>query len=158
MPYFAACAGGAIATWDYAAFTTAYPAFASAPAQATLQAYFTMAGAWLRNDGTGPVRDQAQQQMLMFLLTAHLAQIFNGPDGTGASGIVGRISSATEGSVTVAAEMETTLNSAWFSQTPYGAAFWQLTAAYRTFARYIPGPLRFGNGIGTFGPRGRRGY
>lgn len=151
MPIFAACAGGAVATWDYASFQTTFPAFATAPTEATLQSYFNMASIWIRNDGTGPVRDPALQQQLMFLLTAHLAQIFNGPDGTGSSGIVGRISSATEGSVTVTTEMESSLSNAWFMQTPYGAAFWQATAAYRTFARYIPGPTRFGNGIGTFG-------
>lgn len=156
MPYFAACASGAIATWDYSKFTTMFPAFATNPSQATLQLYFDMAGTWLRNDGTGPVKNADMQQNLMFMLTAHLAQLFNGPDGTGSSGIVGRISSATEGSVTVATEMESTLSSAWFVQTPYGAAFWQATAAYRSFARYLPGPTRFGNGIGTFGPRGRR--
>jgi hypothetical protein len=156
MAIFAACAGGAVASWDYDKFVTMFPAFATNPPEPTLQSYFDMAGIWIRNDGTGPVRDPVFQQSLMLMITAHLAQLFNGPDGTGTSGLVGRISSATEGSVTVATEMESTLNSAWFSQTPYGALFWQATAAYRTFARYIPGPTRFGNGIGTFGPRGRR--
>lgn len=156
MGLFAACTSGAVATWDYALFQAQYPAFATAPPEATLQAYFDMAGEiWLRNDGTGPVRSATLQATLLNMLTAHLAQLFNGPDGTGATGIVGRISSASEGSVSVSTEFTGSENSAWFLQTPYGAAFWQATAAFRTFARYIPGPARFGNGIGTFGPRGR---
>lgn len=152
------CQGGAIATFDVASFRATYPAFSEFPPDATLATYFALAGeVWLRNDGTGPVRTTTLQTALMNMLTAHLAQLFSGPDGNDPSGLVGRISSATEGSVTVASEYESTMNSAWFNQTPYGAAFWQATAAYRTFAAYLPGRNRFGNGIagGPFGGRGR---
>jgi hypothetical protein len=151
------CSGGAIGTFTYADFIAAYPAFANAPPQATLQAYFTLAGqVWLRNDGTGPVTDPNLQTQLLYMLTAHLAQLFSGPDGNDPSGLVGRISSATEGSVTVASEYQSTMNSTWFDQSPYGAAFWQATATYRSFAAYIPGRTRFGNGIGGRGGwRGR---
>lgn len=157
MPLFPACgSGGAVAMWNYGAFQVQYPVFAAAPPEPTLEAYFDMASIWLRNDGTGPVRKVTVQTWLMNMLVAHLTQLFNGPDGTGdGAGIVGRISSATEGSVTVATEMEASLSSAWFNQTPYGATFWQATAAWRTFPRYMPGQTRFGNGIGTFGPTGR---
>ena len=82
----------------YADFTAAYSEFASAPPEPTLQAYFDLAGeVWLRNDGTGPVRSTTLQTQLLYMLTAHLAQLF-GPsaDGSAPSGLVGRISSGTE--------------------------------------------------------------
>lgn len=151
MPLFAACAGGAIAVFDPIAFRQLYKAFATDPDDATLEAYFELASIWLRNDGTGRVKSVKLQTQLMYMVTAHLTQLFSGPDGNDPSGLVGRISSATEGSVTVATEMEGNINSAWFNQTPYGAAFWQATAAFRSFPAYLPGPTRFGNGIGTFG-------
>lgn len=158
MGLFRACAGGAIGTFVYADFIAAYPAFVSAPPQAVLQAYFDLAGeVYLRNDGTGPVRTATVQTQLLYMLTAHLAQLFSGPDGNNPSGLVGRIASAGEGSVNVSTEYESTMNSAWFVQTPYGAAFWQATSAYRSFPAYLPGPTRFGTGIpnGPFGRRGR---
>lgn len=148
MPLFPVCAGGgAVATLDLAAFRLQFPAFATSPADPVIQAYFAMAGeVWLRNDGTGVVRTVALQTQLMYLLTAHLLQLFTGPDGNDPSGLVGRINSATEGSVTVSAEYESTMNSTWFDQTPYGAAFWQATAAFRLGGHYIRGPNRFGTG------------
>lgn len=140
--------GGAIAVLDLAAFRLAYSAFATAPDDATIQAYFALGGeVWLRNDGTGRVKSVPLQTQLMYMLTAHLCQLFSGPDGNDPSGLVGRINSATEGSVTVSTEFESTKNSAWFDQTPYGATFWQATAALRTFPAYVPGRSRFGNGL-----------
>jgi hypothetical protein len=142
--------GGATATLVLADFRTAYAAFATAPPDATVQAYFALAGeVWLRNDGTGRVKDVGLQTQLMYMLTAHLCQLFSGPDGNDPNGLVGRASSATQGSVTLALEYASTNNSQWFDQTPYGAAFWQATAAYRSFPKYVRSRSRFGNGIGT---------
>jgi hypothetical protein len=153
------CSGGAVAVYVDADFRTAYPAFAINPTTPTLLANFSIAGAYWRNDGTSPVSDQTLQTNLMYMLTAHLTQLSSGVDGNDPSGIVGRVSSATQGSVTVATEYEANPNAAWFIQTPYGANFWQATAAYRAVAAYRPGPTRFGNGIGRrpFG-RGCRAF
>lgn len=146
------CTPGAIATFVYADFIVQYPAFATAPPEATLEAYFAIAGElYLRNDGTGRVRDVNAQTALLYMLVAHMAQLFNGADGNSPSGLVGRISNATQGSVTVGTDYPSTPNNAWFVQTPYGAAFWQATAAYRSVASYRPGPTRFGNGFGSRG-------
>ena len=140
--------GGAIGVFVYADFTTQYPAFATNPPQATLAAYFAIAGElYLRNDGTGPVSDVNAQTALLYMLVAHMAQLANGADGASPSGLVGRISNATEGSVSVALDYPATPNSAWFVQTPYGASFWQATSAYRSFPAYRRGPTRFGTGI-----------
>ena len=153
------CQGGAVAVFNYANFVLLFPQFAANPSQATLQLYYNLAGdVWLRRT-TGPVRSQVRslQNDLMNLLTAHLATLFTGPDGNDPSGLVGRISSASEGSVSVSTEFQSTMNAAWFNQTQAGATFWAATAPYRSFAAYIPGPTRFGTGIGRRG-RGCRSF
>jgi hypothetical protein len=145
---------GAIAVFDPAAFKVAYPQWAALP-DAQLQAYFDIATLYFRNDGTSPARTVAIQTLLLNLLTAHITQLSAGIDGKGPSAIVGRISSASEGSVSVGADFPSTPNNAWFLQTPFGASFWQATAAYR-MTRYIPGRPRFGNGISQNYTGGRR--
>lgn len=152
------CQGGAVSVFNYATFVTLFPQFAANPPQTTLQLYYNLAGdVWLRNDGTGPVSSQNLQNDLMNLLTAHLATLFSGPDGNDPTGLVGRISSASEGSVSVSTEFQSTMNAAWFSQTQPGATFWAATAPFRSFAAYRPGPTRFGTGIGRRG-RGCRAF
>lgn len=144
---FPSCNGGAVAVFDPTAFKQAYPAFASV-SDPQLQAMFDIATLYLRNDGTSPVKTVPAQTALLYMLTAHLAQMSFGANGQGASGMVGRVTSASEGSVSIGADYPATPNNAWFVQTPYGASFWQATAAYR-MTRYIPGPTRFGTGIGN---------
>lgn len=136
--------GGAVAVLVVSNFKDAYPAFAAlSPAQ--IEEAFSLATIYLRNDGTGPVRTAGQQTSLLYMLTAHLAQVMYGTTGANASGVVGRINSASEGSVSIGADWPTTANNAWFLQTPFGASFWQATAAYR-MGRYVQGPTRFGTG------------
>jgi hypothetical protein len=147
---FAVCAGGAVAVFVAADFKAAYPAFAAVP-DALLQAFFSIATIYLRNDGSGPVRDTNLQTQLLWMLTAHVGQISGALNPGGVpSGLVGRITSASEGSVSVSSDYPSTPNNAWFVQTPYGAMYWQATAAFR-MARYLPGPTRFGTGIGNSG-------
>ena len=140
--------------------------------------YFDLATTFCRNDGGGPVgagvggcgglfsffsspttsaaATQLQTNMLN-LLTAHLAQLFAPlPTGQPASGLVGRITSASEGSVSVSAEFPASPAAAWFLQTAYGAAFWQMSAPFRT-ARYLPGPQRVNNPWPIYG-RGFGGW
>lgn len=158
-PILRSCPGGAIAVWSASAFLESYPNFKAVPAP-TLESMFDIATIYLRNDGTSPIRKQSTQTALMFMLTAHLLQISFGPNGAGAvpgnvdgaPGLVGRIASASEGSVSVSADYPSTPNNAWFLQTPYGASFWQATVNWRRMY-YIPGPTRFGTGIpnGTLG-------
>lgn len=145
---FGVCSGGAIAVLDPAAFQAKYPAF-STLTQEQVTALFEVAVIFLRNDGTSPVRVVATQTNLLYMLTAHLAQLQYGADGKGSAGLVGRISSASEGSVSVGTEFTGPPNAAWYNQTQYGATFWQATVAYRMVAGYRPGPTRFGTGIGT---------
>jgi hypothetical protein len=150
---------GVIVSFSYSSFIVQFPQFFNVD-QDTAQAWFDVAGATCsRNDGGGPVSNAATQTVLMNFATAHLIQIFatqvNGQPSTESSSavpaptVVGRIQSATEGSVSVSAEyaQPPSGTAAWWLQTPYGAAWWQFTVPYRTM-RYIVGPQRY------FGPYG----
>lgn len=133
---------GAIATFNYQVWRARYPEFGNV-SQDLATAYFSEATLYLRNDGTGPVQDAGQQLVLLNMLTSHIAALNQlGDDGQAASSLVGRISSATEGSVSVSADLSDVPGSAaWFAQTKYGFSFWQAVAPYRSM-RYVPGISR----------------
>lgn len=129
----------AIATFDYAAWIALYPEFATVPApRATL--FWNEATIYHRNDGSLPASiTLAIQQSLLFMVTAHIAQRYATKGGVAPSDLVGRISDATEGSVSVSADMgQQSPNAAWWLQTKYGADYWQATAAFRTLRYRSP--------------------
>lgn len=119
----------AVVTFDPAAFQSAFPEFASTSA-ATLTQYFNEAAAlYLNNTDGSPIQDATQRGFLFNYLVAHLAALRD-PNRV----LVGRLTQASEGSVSVAADMGAVPGkAAWFMQTKYGAAYWQATAQYRTF-------------------------
>jgi hypothetical protein len=130
---------GVIVQFNYTLFGQLYPelAYLTQP-QATN--YFSTATTVHRNDGGGPVNDPTQQLSLLNMLTAHIAALFAPPaTGGSATSLVGRISNAAEGSVSVAAAYSSNVSQqmAWFIQTKYGALYWTVTAPYRTM-RYRP--------------------
>ena len=137
---------GYTATFNYAQWQSAFPAL-SYVTQAQAQAQFNIAGEfYLRNDGSGPNWSTPQVQGdLLNLVTAHLCQLFvpNPAAGAAQPGLVGRISNASEGSVSVTAEYaaQTSQSMAFWVQTQYGAAYWNAMKAHRSF-RYLPGPRR----------------
>lgn len=127
-----------VVVFDVAGFRARYPEFASV-ADATLEAYFQEATIYLDNTERSRVQDLAQRRVLLNMLTAHIAALNSGVGGQAASPLVGRINSASEGSVSVSVDMgPSTGSSAWFQQTKYGAAFWQATTSLRQFL-YVPG-------------------
>ena len=129
---------GVVAAFDPEAFKAAYPQFATL-SDAQLVNCFNQATLYLANDGSGPVANVQTQTMLLWLLTAHVAQLTCGINGQAPSGLVGRVASASEGSVSVSTDLGGIPGSAaWFAQTGFGLSFWQATARYRT-ARYVPG-------------------
>ena len=133
--------GGVSISFNYPNWIALFPNFRHiTPAQA--QGYFNLATQFCRNDGVGPVEDVGTQTNLLNLLTAHITQIFapHPIDGQ-PSNIVGRITNASEGSVSVATEMPMTNTSAWFNQTIYGTAYWAMILPYRTM-RYKTAPRR----------------
>lgn len=131
-----------VVVFDFAAWAAAYPQFSSTvTTSGQAQGYFDLACLYLDNTACSPVRDVAQRTTLLYLLTAHIAQLMAGINGTPASPLVGRIDQATEGTVTVHSVMAAPGTDAWYQQTSFGATFWAATASLRT-ARYVPGPAQ----------------
>ena len=127
--------------FDSTAFKARYPEF-SAVDDALLSAYFVEAGLYLSNTNNSPVQDINRRAVLLNMLTAHIAAIGGALSSDGQPRPVGRVSSATEGSVSAAMEYLAPGSSAWFAQTQYGAAFWQATTSLRSM-RYIAQPTRY---------------
>lgn len=133
---------GVIVAFDPAAFIVLFPQFNYLPVP-QLEAYFTVATTFVRNDGCGPVTSEQMQTQLLNFATAHIVKLFAvQADGQAPSDIVGRINSASQGSVSVGSEMLLPPGSAqWWNQTQFGATFWLLSAPFRTM-RYLPGPQK----------------
>lgn len=142
---------GVVVQFDYAAWALIFPQFSNVTSQQVTGLVLPLAQQYCRNDGVGPVSTAATQTNLLNLMVAHCCQLLFGSVTQPLSPLVGRIGSASEGSVSVSTDFPTTPAKAWFDQTQWGAMFWQLTAPYRTM-RYLPGPRRFfGPGPGWLG-------
>lgn len=128
----------AVAVFNYGTWAASYPELAETVTPTMANAYFGQACFILDNTNCSPVRDVTQRLGLLNMLVSHYAVLYSASRG----GLVGRISSATEGSVSVAAEYKGPQSAAWFIQTPYGAAFWQAMINYRS-ATYFPGQPRY---------------
>lgn len=110
----------------------------SAVTEQVAQAYFDEAGLYLNNTFASAVQDVDKRLMILNLIAAHIGRLYSA--GGAFSGLVGRVSSASEGSVSVATDMGgVPLSAAWWSQTQYGLSAWKALAPYR-MARYWPGP------------------
>ena len=142
-------------TFAYADWVAMFPEFASV-APSLIGAYFNIATAgYLDNGPCSRISGWwpgGQRTTLLYLLTAHIAALFapvvvNGQSQSPSS-LVGRISNASEGSVSVAVDFPQNPNSAWWNQTKYGAAAFAGMARYRMM-RYRPGPQRY---LGTSPP------
>jgi len=127
------------ATFVSADFLELYPEFSQLnTARPTILAiYFGKAGLYCRNDGGGPVKDAYTLTQFLWMITAHIAAINGGVNGQNPSQSVGRISSVGEGSVHVSLEMKTPGSAAWFTQTKYGAEYWQASLPYRLGGHFV---------------------
>lgn len=131
-----------MAVFTYSLWALIFPELALYTNSAQATQYWTEATMLLDNSATSPVQDIGQRTMLLNLLTAHICQLRQALNGQPSSPLVGRISEATEGSVSVKAEMIAAPGSAqWYNQTKYGAQYWQMLLPFRS-ARYYPGPRR----------------
>lgn len=130
-----------VITFDLPTWTSLYPEFSACTAIQG-QAWFNRASRIFANDAGNPAnRDAGAMSDLLYMLTSHIAWLSaprdnNGnPAATGKppSPIVGRINTASEGSVSVGAEWNGSgsPSEAYFLQTRYGAEFWQATTKYR---------------------------
>ena len=151
--------GGAPVVFNYENWVARYPEFAGVP-PSLAQEYFGEATLYFSNCGWTVGLQQAPA--LLNMLTAHIAQLNAPLGGQPSPTLVGRISNATEGSVSVAVELEGSgsPSQAFFAQTKYGLAFFQATLQFRS-AVYVKSPfpppqtVLYG-GIGPYGyGRGR---
>jgi hypothetical protein len=144
--------GSSPAVFDWTFWQSVYPMFnATVTTEPQAQEYFNLATLYLDNtpcsavpvlDGNGdPLRIR-----ILGMITAQIAQLLAGSSLQPLSPLVGRVSNASEGSVSVAMELNVPVSAAWYAQTPYGLMAWQALAPFRT-ALYIPGPrAAFGGG------------
>lgn len=141
----------AVVVFDWIAWSTRYPELAAYVTQPQAQNFFAEAQLYCDNTDTSPVTNAATRAVLLNMVTAHIAAM-NAALGAPSSPLVGRVSSATEGSVSVSTDMNLAPGSAqWFAQTKYGMAFWQATVRFRMF-RYAQGPVRIQDPISLMFP------
>lgn len=125
-----------IVVFDAGAFVNRYPEFTSVSAP-TLQTYFDEATIYLDNTQSSPVSDLTIRATLLNMVTAHIAAL----NGNGnPAGLVGRVTAATQGSVSAQASYSNAVSGsmAWYIQTSYGASYWAATARYRTMRYRAP--------------------
>lgn len=142
-----------VVQFNYTTWIARYPQFAiPAITEGVAQSLFDEATLYCDNTPTSRIPCGPRTPILN-MVTAHLAQLNFGSTLQPLNPLVGRITNATEGSVTVAVDMSNQpAAAAFFQQTQYGAQAWQAMAPYRTM-RYFPAQQRY-LGVGGFGPRG----
>ena len=135
-----------VVTFDPVAWVTRYPEFSTCPA-GQAQLFFNEATLYLGNACGAPVQDLVARAVILNMITAHIAALYFGVNNKAPSGLVGRISDATKGSVHVGVDMGAppSGSQAWFQQTQYGASAWAAMAPYRR-GRYVPGFSACGGG------------
>ena len=133
----------AVAVFNSLAFTARYPEFVNVDI-GVLGQLFVEAGLYLNNTDCSIVQDVNLRGVLLNMLTAHIAFIGGVLNADGQPRPVGRVSAASEGSVSASFEgvPPTPGTGAFFMQSQYGAAFWQATSNLRS-ARYISCPTRY---------------
>lgn len=143
----------AVVVFDPAQFKTAFPQFANATDE-SLTALFTMIGfSFIDNSDTSIVCNVDQRAAMMNFLMAHMLTLFGYVTAGGAvvpgTGAVGRVASATEGTVStsLAYSVPAGATEAWYSQTPYGAALWVMMAPFRSFRYVIAGQSGIGHAL-----------
>lgn len=121
-------------------FKARYPEFV-AVSDTLLSECFADATLYLSNADNSPVQDLVRRARLLNMLVAHIATIGGALSADGQPRPFGRLSQATEGSVSASFEgvPPTPGSGLWFQQTQYGAAFWAATSSLRGF-RYLPRP------------------
>ena len=130
-----------IVTFDPSAFKARYPQFTNV-ADASLGYCFNDAGLYIANTDNSPVQDVTKRTQLLWMLTAHIAYLGGLTSADGQSKPAGRLSQASEGSVSIQLEMLTPGTAAWFNQTQWGASFWQATSYLRSMT-YFSNPTRW---------------
>lgn len=140
-----------VAVFNYSTWAARFPLLAADVNEALATSYFSEATIYLDNTDCSLVTDMGQRLVMLNLIVAHIATL----NGATANGLVGRVSSASEGSVSVSVDFNARPGSEqWYAQTPYGAQYWAMTAQYRTM-QYVPGPQPYLGVPGSGGLGGR---
>ena len=141
-----------VAVFNSVQFLGRYPEFTDAyNANPTLfPSLFSEAGLYLNNTDCSIVQDIGLRTVLLNMLTAHIAFLGGVLTADGQPRPVGRVSAANEGAVGASFDYTpaTPGSGPWFSQSAYGAAFWQVTTNLRG-ARYFPQPTQVEGFVGT---------
>jgi hypothetical protein len=125
-----------VVVFNSQSFTQRYPEFNTID-PALLGLYFNEACGYLNNTDGSPVTDINLRTTMLNMITAHIACLNATTNGVVSNPLVGRISSASEGSVHVTVEDgKPSSYAAWFKQTQYGASYWQMSNQYRRM-RYL---------------------
>ena len=112
-------------------FLALYPQFNNVFTPEQLQQFFKVACLLCDNTPNSKIADLAERKTLLYMLVCHIATLMQ--RGTG---MVGIISSATEGKVSVG--LQNVINNPnWYSQTQCGSMYWLATAKYRVGMRYV---------------------
>jgi len=131
-----------VVVFDLLKFRKLFPKISTTDDQ--LDMFFVEACLLCNNTENSNIRNLQEREILLFLLTAHIATLQMRIDSGNDS--VGRITSASEGSVSVALDNgQTTHPEKWYQQTAYGARYWALTKRYRSFFYMLgkfPMPVR----------------
>ena len=130
----------AAVVFDIDKFREIYPEFSNVSDSAA-NFLFQAATYYLDNSAYSVVTDETKREFLLYLLMAHLAAMQYGDNsgngGNGTKGMVGRLASASEGTVSVSSALDgADTGSSWFTQTMYGYNFWTLTSVYRRGVYY----------------------
>lgn len=118
-----------VVEFDTSEFRGLYPSIQGTDAQ--LEMFFDMAQTFLNNTPCSIVGNLKERKRLLYMLVAHIAML-NARVESG-NAVVGRIASASEGTVSVSLDYGTMGNNErWYLQTPWGAMYWQMTKKYRS--------------------------
>ena len=148
-----------IVTFDYATWAGQYPEFDQTVTPGQAQADFNQACLYLDNTPASFVLDASvggRRETILYQITSHLAQLLQGSPGQPASPLVGQITGATQGSVTLGVAEMKPESAAWWAQTKYGLLAWQALAPYCT-ALYVPAP-QISRGAQSLAGLGWRGW
>jgi hypothetical protein len=110
-------------------FKAMFPGKFAEATDEVISSYFGRAENLIANEETSNIRPEAKLEKVLYLCTAHLMTLYE--DGRG--GAVGRISSASQGSVSASFDYPISPTRAWWQQTQYGAELLQATQKVRSF-------------------------
>lgn len=131
----------AVVAFNLLQFQSRFPQYAALDPN-YLASLFAEAGIYVNNTDCSVICDVTIRGMILNLTTAHLVAMNAIINGQTPSTIPGRISTATQGSVSVGATLDYPPGSAqWWATTVPGSAAWAALAPYRT-ALYFPSPTR----------------